>query len=165
MMTKVLDKVFLDDLLNQAQGHPRLRQNFDMRTSPNDSSQRMLNALLPETEVPVHRHPNSSENVICLTGRIDEVIYEETKEAIPVPGGFEQGMDAQDMSYRTVLREKERIHLCPAEGNYGCIVPAGAWHTVEVFEPSVIYEAKDGKYGADGSTFCDYPIAEDSSAT
>ena len=30
-------------------------------------------------------------------------------------------------------------------------MPQGAWHTVEVLEPSVIYEAKDGKYGEDGS--------------
>lgn len=31
------------------------------------------------------------------------------------------------------------------------MVPAGAWHTVEVIEPSVIYEAKDGAFGKDGS--------------
>lgn len=48
-------------------------------------------------------------------------------------------------------REVERIHLDPTVGNYGCVVPQGAWHTVEVLEPSVIYEAKDGKYGEDGS--------------
>ena len=36
-------------------------------------------------------------------------------------------------------------------GNFGGVVPAGAWHTVEVLEPSVIFEAKDGKYGEDGS--------------
>ena len=47
--------------------------------------------------------------------------------------------------------EKERILLDPAAGIYGCVVPQGAWHTVEVLEPSVIYEAKDGKYGEDGS--------------
>ena len=36
-------------------------------------------------------------------------------------------------------------------------MPAGAWHTVEVLEPSVIFEAKDGKYGEDGSeTLADY---------
>ncbi len=27
-----------------------------------------------------------------------------------------------------------------------CQVPKGAWHTVEVIEPSVIFEAKDGAY-------------------
>ena len=36
-------------------------------------------------------------------------------------------------------------------GNFGCVVPAGAWHTVEVLEPSVIFETKNGKYGQDGS--------------
>ena len=41
--------------------------------------------------------------------------------------------------------------LDPSVGNFGCVVPAGAWHTVEVLEPSVIFEAKDGKYGEDGS--------------
>ena len=41
--------------------------------------------------------------------------------------------------------------LDPSLGNFGCVVPAGAWHTVEVLEPSVIFEAKDGKYGEDGS--------------
>ena len=29
------------------------------------------------------------------------------------------------------------------------------YHTVEVLEPSVIYEAKDGKYGEDGSVTLD----------
>lgn len=31
------------------------------------------------------------------------------------------------------------------------VVPAGAWHTVEVMEPSVIMEVKAGRYGEDGS--------------
>ena len=31
------------------------------------------------------------------------------------------------------------------------VVPANVWHSVEVLEPSVIYEGKDGKYGEDGS--------------
>lgn len=49
------------------------------------------------------------------------------------------------------LVEVKRILLDPSEGNFGCVVPAGVWHTVEVLEPSVIYEAKDGRYGEDGS--------------
>lgn len=35
------------------------------------------------------------------------------------------------------------------------MVPAGAWHTVEVLTPSVIFEVKDGKYGEDGSETLD----------
>ena len=107
----------------------------------------MLNALLPGTIVPIHRHEDTTETVICLCGRLDEVIYEEVKtyenattEAAPM------GMDAQDVTRKVEYREVQRIHLCPTEAKYGCQIPKGAWHTVEVIEPSVIFEAKDGAY-------------------
>ena len=122
-----INKDFLDKFFEQAVVNPRLRQNLDLRTSANDNSQRMLNALLPGTVVPIHRHPQSTENVLLLCGKIVEVICDENGNEI------------------------ERIHLDPIVGNYGCVVPQGAWHTVEVLEPSVIYEAKDGKDGEDGS--------------
>lgn len=122
-----ISKEFLGKLFEQAVENPRLRQSYDLRTSSDDNSQRILNALLPGTVVPIHRHPNSNENVLLLCGKLVEVIYNEKG------------------------KEKEHIHLDPTVGNYGCVVPQGAWHTVEVLEPSVIYEAKDGKYGEDGS--------------
>lgn len=128
-----IDKTLLDDLFAKAKESDRLRMNYDLRTSASDNSQRMLNALLPGTEVSIHRHPYSNENVLLLCGKLVEVIY-----------------DADG-------NETERIHLDPSVDNFGCVVPAGAWHTVEVLEPSVIYEAKDGKYGEDGSeTLKDY---------
>lgn len=126
-----INKEFLGKLFEQAVENPRLRQNLDLRTSSADTSQRMLNVLLPGIVVPIHRHPNSNENVLLLCGKLVEVIYNEKG------------------------KEKERIHLDPTIGNYGCVVPQGAWHTVEVLEPSVIYEAKDGKYGEDGSETLD----------
>ena len=122
-----INKNFLGKLFEQAVANPRLRQNYDLRTSSDDNSQRMLNALLPGTVVPIHRHPHSSENVLLLCGKLVEIIYDENGN------------------------EKERIHLDPTIGNYGCVIPPGAWHTVEVLEPSVIYKVKDGKYGEDGS--------------
>ena len=126
----IVDKELIDQLFKQAAENPRKRTNYDMRTSPEDGSQRMLNAMLPGTEVAVHRHPNSVENVILITGRMNEILYEEVEGR---------------------LVETERLYLCPAEGRFGCQVPKGVWHTVEVIETSVIYEAKDGKYGEDGS--------------
>ena len=123
----VFDKDFLGKLFEQAVENPRLRQSYDLRTSSTDTSQHMLNALLPGTVVPIHRHPQSTENVFLLCGKIVEVFCDENGNEI------------------------ERVHLDPTVGNYGCVVPQGAWHTVEVLEPSVIYEAKDGKYGEDGS--------------
>lgn len=141
------DKDFLDKLFEQATENPRRRQNFDLRTSSADTSQRMLNALLPGTEVAIHRHADTTETVICLCGRLDEVIYEEVPlHESAAPEGFERGMDAQDVSRKTTYREVQRIHLCPAEGKHGCQIPKGVWHTVEVKEPSVIFEAKDGAY-------------------
>ena len=126
-----INKDFLGKLFEQAVVNPRLRQNLDLRTSANDNSQRMLNALLPGTVVSIHRHPQSTENVFLLCGKIVEVICDENGNEI------------------------ERIHLDPTVGNYGSVVPQDAWHTVEVLEPSVIYEAKDGKYGEDGSETLD----------
>lgn len=122
-----IDKSLLDNLFERAKESDRLRMNYDLRTSVSDNSQRMLNALLPGAMVPIHRHPISNENVILLCGKLVEVIYNSEGNEI------------------------DRLILDPSIGNLGCIVPAGAWHTVEVLEPAVIYEAKDGKYGEDGS--------------
>lgn len=139
-----IDNKFISKLLSEAAENPRLRQNYDLRTSFDDNSQRMLNALLPGTVVPIHRHPHSTENVLLLHGKLVEVFYEEERAG----DGIEQ---KQDMAIGRRLHETARIVLDPSSGNYGCVVPAGTWHTVEVMEPSVIYEAKDGKYGEDGS--------------
>ena len=139
-----IDNKFISKLLSEAAENPRLRQNYDLRTSSDNNSQRMLNALLPGTVVPIHRHPHSTENVLLLHGKLVEVFYEEER-----PGdGIER---KQDMAIGRRLHETARIVLDPSSGNYGCVVPASVWHTVEVLEPSVIYEAKDGKYGEDGS--------------
>jgi cupin fold WbuC family metalloprotein len=130
-----INQELLKKLFGEAKANARLRTNFDLRTSAEDGSQRMLNAMLPGTEVPIHRHPMSNENVILIKGRLDEVLYEEVTSA----------------DGKVTLKEVERIHLCPEDGAYGCQVPKDVWHTVEVIEPSVIYEGKDGKYGEDGS--------------
>ena len=132
-MTKLFDNTFLDALMAAAAESPRLRMNHDLRNSPADTSQRMLNALLPGTVVPVHRHEDTAETVVCLRGRLWEVIYEEVPAAEGASGGPK-------------FREVSRHLLCPAEGCHGMQVPAGAWHTIEVLEPSVIFEAKDGAY-------------------
>ena len=142
-----INKQLISELLDKAEVNPRLRMNFDLRTSPDDGGQRMLNALMPGTVVPIHRHPMSNETVICLSGKLVEVIYEEDD----IAKDFPMGMDAQDVPSGRRFKESARYMLDPSLGNFGCVVPAGAWHTVEVLELSVIFEAKDGKYGEDGS--------------
>ena len=117
----LLDTTFINSLLDRAKESPRLRP---------DTSQRMLNALLPGTEVAIHRHEETAETVVCLMGKLEEVIYEEVEEGNGQP----------------TFREVSRQLLSPAEGKYGMQIPAGVWHTVHVIEPSVIFEAKDGAY-------------------
>ncbi len=118
----IIDEIFLEELLVKAMESDRRRMNYDLRTSAGDSSQRMLNVLLPGTRVPVHRHRGTSETVVVLSGRLTEVFFD--------------GSGA----------ETERYDLCPAEGRYALQVPKGTWHTVVVDEPCVIFEAKDGAY-------------------
>ena len=121
-----INRELISELFDKALLNPRFRQNYDLR-NPDDNGQRMLNALMPGTDVPIHRHTQSNETVILLCGKIIEILYDDTGN------------------------ETERFHLDPTLGNFGCVIPAGVWHSVDVLEPSVIFEAKDGRYGEDGS--------------
>jgi cupin fold WbuC family metalloprotein len=117
-----IDKQLLDNLSEQAKASPRLRMNYDLRTSPADTSQRMLNALEPGTVLPVHRHRTSTEVVVMLRGRAVQWLYD---DAGNVTGNVELG-----------------------EGGIPAMaVEKGQWHRLECLETgTVIFEAKDGVY-------------------
>ncbi|MBR2606874.1 MAG: WbuC family cupin fold metalloprotein [Bacteroidaceae bacterium] len=118
-----VDKNVLDELTAKAKASERLRMNFDLRTSLNDTSQRMLNALEPGTVVPVHRHCTTAETVIIVRGRVKEFLYDE------------RGNLAEE-----ILMEVSGD--CPV-----LQIPAGQWHTIESLETgTVIFEAKDGAF-------------------
>ena len=117
-----IEESLLDDLQKEAQQNVRKRMNLDLRNSSEDGSQRMLNALEPDTVLPIHRHRSTSETVVLLRGCMDEIFYDDEK------------------------REIARFRLNPREGRYGLSIPAGQWHGIEVHEPSVIIEMKDGPY-------------------
>lgn len=124
---KITDEL-LDSLTEQAKASPRLRMNLDLRTSPEDGSQRMLNALEPGTMVPIHRHPRSTEVVVMLRGRGVQFYY-----------------DADG-------RVTDSVELAADGPCRAMSVEAGQWHRLEALESgTVIFEAKDGKYGEDGS--------------
>lgn len=117
----IVDKQLLDNLSAQAKASPRLRQAFDLRNTPEDNSQRMLNALEPGTIMPIHRHRNSNETCVCVRGHFEEYFYNESGELTDiidmVPGG-------------TILN-----------------IEAGQWHSLRCLErETVLLEAKDGKY-------------------
>ena len=118
----IINNQLLDEILEKAEESPRLRMNMDLRNSSEDKSQRMLNVLLPGTIVPIHRHRETSETTMIIRGKLFMVFY-------------------NDLGAQT-----ERYLLDPAIGNYGVQIPKGQWHTVEVIEPSAIFEVKDGPY-------------------
>ena len=119
----VIDNRILDELTAAAKASPRLRMNLDLRNSPSDGSQRMLNAIEPGTPLPIHRHMQSSETVVCLRGHLREIYYNDNLEVIEV------------------------IDLAPCSDCVALCIPIAQWHSVEVLESgTVILEMKDGKY-------------------
>lgn len=131
-MEQIINQELFEALLSKASESPRLRQNYDLRTSEADTSQRILNALLPGTEVPIHRHEETAETVVCIRGRLEEIIYEEVAPEETAP--------------EKRFTEVARHLLCPAEAQYGIQIPKGVWHTIHVLEPSLTFDAKDGAY-------------------
>ena len=118
----IIDKKFLDNLLELDATSELKRSAFDMRTASTDNSQRIINAMMPGTIVPIHRHVKTSESMTVLRGKLTELFFDDNGN------------------------ETARFELGPATGNLMVQIPAGTWHTVEVNEPCVIFEAKDGAY-------------------
>ncbi len=143
MKIQLINNNLLSTLHSKAEEHERRRQNFDLRTTDEDTSQRMLNALEPGTMVPIHRHLKTSETVICLNGCLDEVFYEE----LPNMDAGGPVHDGETAIVESGFKEVARFRICPREHTYGIQVPLGVWHSIEVYEPSTIFEAKDGAYG------------------
>ena len=120
----IINNIVLNNLSDQAKANPRLRQSLDLRNSDADKSQRMLNAIEPGSEMPIHRHKYTSEAVVCLRGRIVEEFYDELERVCT-----------------------DRIELTPGGPNFLVNIPAGQWHTVRALESGlVLLECKDGKY-------------------
>ena len=119
-----ITQALLDELTSKAKASPRLRMNLDLRNSSEDNSQRMLNAIEPGSPLPIHRHQQTSETVVCLRGRLVEEFYDELER-----------------------RCVEAIELSPGGPCVAVSIPAGQWHTVRSLESgTVILEMKDGKY-------------------
>ena len=119
----VIDQKILDELSAKAKENPRLRMAMDLRNSPEDLSQRMLNALEPGTVMPIHRHHGSSETVVILRGKIRWIFYDDQ-------GRITESIELRsDGDIRMLNVEKDR------------------WHSLECLESgSVLYESKDGPY-------------------
>ena len=102
----VIDKTLLDNLTEQAKVNPRLRQAYDLRTTPEDGSQRILNAVEPGTVLPIHRHRSSTETVVVLRGKVVQHYYDDNGNKI------------------------DSFVLAPNTANVGMSVPVGQWHAL-----------------------------------
>ena len=120
---KIIDKSLLDTVTSGAKESNRLRMNYNFHDSLDAPCQRLLNALEPETIVPIHRHQHTSETYILLRGKLRMMFYNDDKEII------------------------EETVLSSESTNYGIHIPAGVWHAMEVLASgTVIFETKDGPY-------------------
>lgn len=119
----IFDSKILDELSDCAKANPRLRQSLDLRTSPEDNSQRMLNALEPGTVMPIHRHRNTSETMVMVRGALEEYLYDENGKLI-------------DTIFMATNGKHSIIQL-----------EKGQWHSLKCLEEgTIIFEAKDGAY-------------------
>lgn len=137
-MLKLNDELFAY-VSEKAIVSPRRRMHYDLRTQAFepmtsngicewlDTSMKMLNVMMKDTIIPVHRHNDTNEVVILLAGSGDEVEF------------------LVD-SFTGELVEVSRVHLeigvC-----MGVVVGRAAWHTfIPTEDHTVIFEAKDGVY-------------------
>ena len=119
-----ITQAILDELTAQAKASPRLRMNLDLHDSSGDTSQRMLNAIEPGSPMPIHRHKNTSETVVCLRGRLVWEFYDEMERICT-----------------------ETVELAPNGPVMALSIPVGQWHSVRSLESdSVIMEMKNGEY-------------------
>lgn len=118
-----IDKELLDKLSAQAKANTRLRQNYDLRNSEKDQSQRMLNAIEPGTVMPIHRHPNTSTTVIIIRGKMRQNFF------------GDNGILTKSV-------------ILDAEGDTRVVhIEQGRWHNLESLESgTIIFEAKDGAW-------------------
>lgn len=122
-----IDSTLLDTLTAQAKANPHLRQAYDLRTTSEDNSQRILNAMEPGTILPIRRHRGSTGTVVVLRGKIRQNFYDEAGQLV------------------------ESFIVSPCSDVMGFSIELGRWHNTECLEfGTVILECKHGRYEAFG---------------
>lgn len=122
-MIKVIDTELLDKVSEQAKASPRLRMNFNFHQSLGEKCHRMLNAVEPGTDIPIHRHPDKDESFVVLRGKVRSTTYNDDGSVI------------------------ESVVLSQEGGLYGVDIPKGVWHKLESLESgSVVFECKEGPF-------------------
>lgn len=113
----------LDNLTQAAKDSPRLRMNYNLHESLDDSVQRLFNAIEPGSQIPVARHMDSNETLILIRGKLKVEIFNDQKEVI------------------------ETCILDKAIDNIGYHIEKGKWHCVQSLESgTILFETREGPY-------------------
>lgn len=118
---QIFDNDFIEVMLKQAICSERLRINYLLHKTPEEKCQRMINVLIPGTKIPIQVH-NIDETLILIRGEIIVKLY------------------TSELSIKNILK------ISQYDNSFGIIIPAGQIHDVEVLEPSVIFEVKEGPF-------------------
>ena len=119
----LIDKKILDELTASAKASARLRMNYNFHQSLEDKCHRMLNAVEPGSDIPIHRHPDKDESFVVLRGKVRSTTYNDDGTLI------------------------ESVVLSQEDGLYGVDIPKGVWHKLESLESgSVVFECKEGPF-------------------
>ena len=119
---EIIDDQLLDEVSEQAKASPRLRMNYNFHPSLDDKCHRMLNAVEPGTEIPIHRHPTKDETFVILYGKVKVTTYTDKGEL------------------------EDYVILNDEDGQYGVNIPKNVWHALEALEPSMLFECKEGLF-------------------
>lgn len=119
----LIDKKILDELTASAKASARLRMNYNFHQSLEDKCHRMLNAVEPGSDIPIHRHPDKDESFVVLRGKVRSTTYKDDGSVI------------------------KSVVLSQEDGLYGVDIPKGVWHKLESLESgSVVFECKEGPF-------------------
>ncbi len=119
----IIDEKLLNTVSEKAKESPRLRMNYNFHQNLEEKCHRFLNAVEPDTEVPIHRHPTKDETFVLLRGRVRVTTHNDDGSII------------------------DDIILCPEDGMYGVNIPKGVWHKVESLGTgSCFFECKEGPF-------------------
>lgn len=122
---KIIDSALLADLSAQAKLNPRLRTNLNLHGSYDEPSQRLLNAMEPDSYIRPHRHLRDPkpECFIGIRGKMALLTF------------HDDGII------------KKIVPFGPTEDVVGADLPPGIWHTVVCLEKgSIFFETKPGPF-------------------
>jgi cupin fold WbuC family metalloprotein len=121
---QLIDQALLDEVAAAAASAPRRRKNFNFHVAETAPSNRLLNAMEPDSYIPPHRHldPSKDETIVVVRGKFGVVEFDDagqvTGQAVLMPGG-----------------------------TVGINIPHGIYHSLLALDAgSVFFESKAGPY-------------------